>query len=84
MECTFGILKGRWRILKTGIRVHGVEKRDQVLKTCCALRNISLEVNGIDDKTNWQGEWGWHNTVDDVLSNATPSPLLRLNSPAAI
>ncbi len=24
VECTFGILKGRWRILKTGIRLHGV------------------------------------------------------------
>jgi hypothetical protein len=30
VECTFGILKGRWRILKTGIRLHGVEAADKI------------------------------------------------------
>ena len=28
VECTFGILKGRWRILKTGIRIHGTDGPD--------------------------------------------------------
>ena len=31
VECTFGILKGRWRILKTGIRLNGVECADKIL-----------------------------------------------------
>ena len=30
VECTFGIMKGRWRILKTGIRVHGVDAVDKI------------------------------------------------------
>ena len=30
VECTFGILKGRWRILKAGVRIHGVEQVDQI------------------------------------------------------
>ena len=30
VECTFGIMKGRFRILKTGIRVHGVEVVDKI------------------------------------------------------
>lgn len=30
VECTFGILKGRFRILKAGIRLHSIEKVDQV------------------------------------------------------
>jgi DDE superfamily endonuclease len=37
--CTFGILKGRWRILKTGIRLFGVKAADKVFLTCCAMHN---------------------------------------------
>jgi len=33
VECTFGILKGRWRILKIGIRLGGVEVADNIFKT---------------------------------------------------
>ncbi len=47
VECTFGILKGRWRILKTGIRLGGVEVVDKVWKTCCALHNWLLEIDGL-------------------------------------
>jgi Plant transposon protein len=50
VECTFGILKGRWRILKTGIRLHGTENADKIWKTCCALHNMLLEVDGLDEK----------------------------------
>ena len=30
VECTFGILKGRWRVLKTGIRLQGMETANQI------------------------------------------------------
>ena len=43
VECTFGILKGRFRILKTGIRLHKIEAVDKILLTCCALHNLLLE-----------------------------------------
>ncbi|KAL7551041.1 hypothetical protein ACHAWF_014245 [Thalassiosira exigua] len=33
VENTFGILKGRWRLLKTGIRVYGVDHVDKVWLT---------------------------------------------------
>ena len=52
VECTFGILKGRWRILKTGIRLHGLKEADTVWKTCCSLHNWLLEVDGLD--AQWQ------------------------------
>ena len=48
VECTFGILKGRWRILKSGIRVHGIETADQIWLTCCALHNWLLTEDGLN------------------------------------
>jgi hypothetical protein len=40
VECTFGIMKGRWRILKTGVRLHKVQSVDMIWAACCALHNI--------------------------------------------
>ena len=51
VECIFGILKGRWRILKTGVQVYGVDKVDDVWMTCCGLHNWLLEIDGIS------GQW---------------------------
>ena len=51
VECTFGILKGRWRILKAGVRIHGVDGVDDVWLTCCALHNWLLDIDGLS------GEW---------------------------
>lgn len=60
VECTFGIMKGRWRVLKAGIRLQGTEKCDQTWKTCCALHNLLLTVDGMDKefKTEWTGTLG--------------------------
>jgi len=60
VECTFGILKGRWRILKSGIRLHGTEAADHTWKTCCALHNWLLHVDGLDKQwgSDWQGGMG--------------------------
>ena len=49
VECTFGILKGRFRISKTGIRLHGVEAVNKIWKTCCALHNMLLDVDGLEE-----------------------------------
>jgi hypothetical protein len=65
VECTFRILKGRWRILKTGICIYGVDKVDYIWLTCCALHNWLLDIDGISDQwndgvlvSNWDGELG--------------------------
>ena len=50
VECTFGILKGRWRILKSGIRLFGTVVPDNVFLTCCALHNCLLEIDGLDQQ----------------------------------
>ena len=77
VECTFGIMKGRWRVLKTGIRLHGTDAADKTWATCCALHNWLLEVDGLDQP--WDGALG---DVDaDDLENV-PFALRRLASPA--
>jgi hypothetical protein len=70
VDCTFGILKGRWRILKAGVRVHGVEKCDQIWLTCCALHNWLLDTDGLDKNweqgvsSEWEGEMGGYSNDD--------------------
>ena len=49
VECTFGIMKGRFRILKTGIPLHGVGVCDRVWATCCALHNFFLKEDNLDE-----------------------------------
>mmetsp|Transcript_5700 Transcript_5700/g.16054 ORF Transcript_5700/g.16054 Transcript_5700/m.16054 type:complete len:324 (-) Transcript_5700:26-997(-) len=53
VECTFGIMKGRFRILKAGIRVHGVVACDRIWLTCCGLHNLLIDVDGLEE--------GWYN-----------------------
>ena len=81
VECTFGILKGRWRILKAGIRLHGTEAADKIWLTCCALHNWLLTVDGLDEKwqdgvaSDWEGSLGLHEQY--------PTALQHLMSPEA-
>ena len=70
VECTFGILKGRFRILKIGIRIHSIESVDQLWCTCCALHNMFLFADGLSEtwaeggESDWEGELGLHNEND--------------------
>ena len=88
VECTFGILKGRFRVLKTGIRLHGQNAGDKIFLTCCALHNMLLEVDGLSEgwedgtPSEWNGELGRHE-LHDVLGNV-PDAITRLMSPSAV
>jgi len=46
VECTFGILKGRFRNLKAGVHVSAC---DEIWLACCALHNLLLEVDRLED-----------------------------------
>jgi hypothetical protein len=48
VECTFGILKCRFAVLKRGITLHGIEATDKIWLTCCALHNFLLDEDGLD------------------------------------
>ena len=80
VECTFGILKGRFRILKAGIMLHGVDVADSIWLTCCALHNMLLEIDGIT------GEWDGINGLFDIdtESDSVPFGLTRLTNPSTI
>ena len=83
VECTFGILKGRFRILKCGIRLHKIISCDRVWLTCCALHNFLLTEDGLDVSwkegipTDWEGEAGEHDP-DDVIRHSFP--IARINN----
>ena len=51
IECTYGILKKRFNILKVGTRGRKVESCDNIFLTCCVLHNMLLFEDGL---TNWE------------------------------
>ena len=77
VECTFGILKGRWRILKAGVRLQGVDSCDKIWKTCCALHNLLLDVDGLSE--HWDGELGVFDSY--AFGDSMPFALTRLSNP---
>ena len=82
VECTFGIMKGRFRILKSGIRLHTLLGADRIWKTCCALHNWLLDIDGLDLKwengvrSDWEGPLGYHDSFD--VENYVPFAIQRL------
>ena len=77
-------MKGRFRILKTGIRLHGQRPADKIFRTCCALHNWLLNVDGLDKqwengaRSVWEGELGHHDFSD--ANRHIPHPLRRILS----
>jgi hypothetical protein len=100
VECTFGILKGRWRILKSGIRLAGVENGDKIFLTCCALHNWLLNVDGLSEPWDGgvatttpaggqddevQGSWdGEMGQYDEEDFAVLPAAIRNLNNPIAM
>ena len=59
VECTFGILKKRFRILTSGIRVRKEACVTAIFETCCALHNQLLEYDG----------WEFDESLTDIPEN---------------
>jgi hypothetical protein len=81
VECTFGILKGRWRILKTGIRLHNTAASDKIWLTCCALHNMLLVVDGLS--TGWRSgiRSHWESAGGNFDVANMPAAIQRLINP---
>ena len=86
VECTFGILKGRFRLLKAGVRLDGINAVDNVWFTCCALHNWLLDIDGLTGEwkdgepvSDWEGALGKHDD-DYPLNNTVPNAVTRLHT----
>ena len=51
VECTFGILKKRFAVLKNKLRFHHMEDISFIFKICCILHNMIHDWDGYD---NWE------------------------------
>ena len=86
VKCAFGILKGRFRILKTGVRLHAIKSVDMIWLTCCALHNMLLEIDGLDEP--WDGRQintsEWEGDLGELEPNDVPLAMRRVLNPAQI
>ena len=82
VECTFGIMKGRFCLLRYGLRLKSIETCDQLWLTCCALHNMLLYEDGLDK--NWeQGvKSDWEKLYINDTHKVTPYAISRLNHPS--
>ena len=85
VEFTFGILKGRWRILKICVCIYGVGKVDDIWLTCCALHNWLLDIDGISGRwedgvfdSDWEDDLG-HMDFEG-LCESIPNAIARLST----
>ena len=83
VECAFGILKGRWRVLKSGIRVHNTEAADNIWLTCCASHNLLINVDGLS--IGWENgvPSHWEGSRGEFQNDEIPEAIRRLISPDA-
>ena len=86
VECAFGILKGRFRILKAGVRLHSVRSVDMAWLTCCALHNMLLEVDRLD--VPWDGSRvptsEWEGALGEIKEEDVPVAMRCALCPAQI
>ena len=72
VECTFGVMKKRFGILKAGSRLFSMNSCDEIFLTCCSLHNMLLFEDNLD-------EWD----LDDVQNaNNNRFALNRLENPS--
>ena len=67
IECVFGILKLRFKILKHPIRMHSPEAIHKMFVTCCVLHNLLLDYDGRDTWRTEAGSSDGNSTEYDVL-----------------
>ena len=81
VECTFGIMKGRFCLLRYGLRFQSIDKCDQLFLTCCALHNMLLEKDGLHKNWNKGVRSNWEHSHSRDTKKITPYAISRLNYP---
>ena len=54
VECTFGALKRRFEFLDKPIRMHNIDSIGDAIRTCAALHNQLLRIDGLDQ--GWEDD----------------------------
>ena len=67
VECTFGILKKRFAILKFPMQYSTRDKLDNVFHVCCIFHNMLLEYDGLHDSFHDVVNWSYYENDDDDL-----------------
>jgi len=57
IECIFGILKKRSRILRNGLPYESVRVNDNIMRASCILHNMLLECDGLHDIGEYEDDW---------------------------
>ena len=57
VECTFGILKKRFRILALPLMFPDAKTVERIFKTCCMLHNRLLHYDGLDTIGTLEDDW---------------------------
>ncbi len=55
VECTFGILKKRWRVLNDGFYCRDINTCEKIFVTCCCLNHFLLD---LVERNNVRVGWG--------------------------
>lgn len=56
VECFFGILKGRFRVLKLPVQYRTKERIDDLFFTCCILHNM---IHAFEGREEWEVDVDW-------------------------
>ena len=71
IECVFGILKARFRILKMQLEVKYASTIEAIFQCCCILHNILLVHDGLDTKYNDEAFWSHLSPENDNEEEST-------------
>jgi hypothetical protein len=80
VECVFGIMKSRFRILRHGMRIHYFHEIDAVWFTCCIMHNMMLEHDGYTDALNT--EEAWESLDPEIAGGRAQLMLTRIDAAA--
>ena len=58
IECTFGILKARFRLFDQPVRFYKFAQIDNAWKSCCILHNMLITYDG-NDLADWEKDLNW-------------------------
>ena len=57
IECIFGLVKKRTRILRNGLPYSSIHACDNIMRASCILHNMLLECDGLHDIGEYEDDW---------------------------